>query len=83
MLCSRESAPALSRMLSVSSILYPINHNDATDQASIRTDIYSASKTEAEKALWAAVKEDKPRFQVATILPNANFQRTPSKQTLR
>jgi nucleoside-diphosphate-sugar epimerase len=32
-------------------------------------DLYGASKTEAEKAIWNAVKEHKPSFQVATVLP--------------
>ena len=36
-------------------------------------EIYAASKTEAERALWKAVKETNPPFQVATVLPNANF----------
>jgi len=36
-------------------------------------DVYAASKTEAERALWKAVKETNPPFQVATVLPNANF----------
>ncbi|KAM0720638.1 hypothetical protein Q7P37_004775 [Cladosporium fusiforme] len=35
--------------------------------------VYSASKTEAERALWKAVKETNPPFQVSTVLPNANF----------
>lgn len=36
-------------------------------------EVYAASKTEAEKALWQAVKQTNPPFQVATVLPNANF----------
>ena len=36
-------------------------------------EVYAASKTEAERALWKAVKETNPPFQVATVLPNANF----------
>ena len=35
--------------------------------------VYGASKTEAEKAIWKAVKETNPPFQVACVLPNANF----------
>ncbi|KAK4543890.1 hypothetical protein LTR36_004664 [Oleoguttula mirabilis] len=35
--------------------------------------VYGASKTEAERAVWKAFKETKPPFQVATVLPNANF----------
>jgi len=36
-------------------------------------DLYGASKTEAEQAIWTAVRETNPPFQVATILPNANL----------
>lgn len=36
-------------------------------------DVYGASKTEAEQAIWKAVKETHPPFQVACVLPNANF----------
>lgn len=35
--------------------------------------IYMASKVESERALWNAVQEKPPSFQVATILPNMNF----------
>lgn len=35
--------------------------------------VYGASKTEAERAIWKAVKETNPPFQVAAILPNANM----------
>ena len=35
--------------------------------------IYGASKTEAERAVWKKVKETRPSFQVATVLPNAMF----------
>lgn len=35
--------------------------------------VYGASKTEAERAIWKAVKETNPPFQVACILPNANL----------
>lgn len=35
--------------------------------------LYGASKTEAEQAIWKAVKETNPPFQVAAVLPNANF----------
>lgn len=35
--------------------------------------VYGASKTSAEKAIWQAVAESKPPFQVAAILPNANL----------
>lgn len=38
-----------------------------------QSDVYSASKTEAERALWAAVKSSKPPFQVAAVLPSANY----------
>ncbi|KAK5121073.1 hypothetical protein LTR85_005557 [Meristemomyces frigidus] len=35
--------------------------------------VYGASKTEAERAVWKAFKETNPPFQVAAVLPNANF----------
>lgn len=35
--------------------------------------VYAASKTEAERALWKAVKDTKPSFRVSSVLPNANF----------
>lgn len=35
--------------------------------------VYGASKTLAERAIWTAVAESKPPFQVAAILPNANL----------
>lgn len=35
--------------------------------------VYSASKTLAEQAVWKAVKETNPPFQVAAVLPNANY----------
>lgn len=35
--------------------------------------VYAASKTAAEQALWKAVKEESPSFQVATVLPDANY----------
>jgi len=35
--------------------------------------VYAASKTEAERALWDAVKATSPPFQVSAVLPNANF----------
>lgn len=36
-------------------------------------EVYSASKTEAERAIWKAVEATKPPFQVCAVLPNANF----------
>lgn len=36
-------------------------------------DVYSASKTEAERAFWAAAKSTSPPFQVAAVLPAANY----------
>jgi nucleoside-diphosphate-sugar epimerase len=36
-------------------------------------EVYAASKTIAEKALWDAVKKTSPAFQVSTVLPNGNF----------
>lgn len=35
--------------------------------------VYSASKIEAERAFWKAIKETNPPFQTAAVLPNANF----------
>ena len=35
--------------------------------------VYGASKTEAERAIWKVAKETNPPFQVAAVLPNANF----------
>ncbi|KAK0886970.1 hypothetical protein LTR02_017661 [Friedmanniomyces endolithicus] len=37
--------------------------------------VYAASKTEGERAIWKAVGQTKPPFQVAALLPNANFGR--------
>ena len=36
-------------------------------------DVYGASKTQAEQALWKFVRERKPHFEVNAVLPNANF----------
>jgi len=38
--------------------------------------VYSASKTEGERALWRFVKEEKPGFVVNSVLPNFNSGRT-------
>lgn len=38
-------------------------------------EVYAASKTAAEKALWEAVKASPPDFQVVAVLPDANFGR--------
>lgn len=35
--------------------------------------VYGSSKTEAEKALWEFVKNQKPAFVTNSILPNTNF----------
>lgn len=35
--------------------------------------VYAASKTEAEKAVWKFVEEEKPGFVANAILPNCNF----------
>lgn len=35
--------------------------------------VYCSSKTEAERAAWQFVRENKPNFVLNTILPNANF----------
>lgn len=52
--------------------------NDAAVEAAYKPnptafEVYAASKTAAEKALWKAVKEHSPKFQVATVLPDANL----------
>ena len=36
-------------------------------------DVYGASKTEAERAMWEFVKVHKPGFTLNAIIPNANF----------
>ena len=49
---------------------------EAVDQANTDPNpwnVYAASKTEAERALWQAVKETNPPFQVSCVLPNANL----------
>lgn len=38
-----------------------------------RWDVYGASKTQAEQALWKYAEEKKPSFEVNAVLPNANF----------
>ena len=35
--------------------------------------VYAASKAEAERACWAFMKEEKPRFTFNTVVPNSNF----------
>ena len=37
------------------------------------TAVYSASKAESEKALWAFAEKEKPAFRVNSVLPDANF----------
>lgn len=43
-----------------------------TSAAELPYAIYSASKTEGERALWKFVKEVKPPFAINTVLPAAN-----------
>lgn len=38
--------------------------------------IYSASKTEAERAAWKWVEENKPNFVLNTVQPNFNVSRS-------
>jgi len=38
-----------------------------------RWDVYGASKTQAEQALWKFMDEKKPHFEANAVLPNANF----------
>ncbi|KAJ7612407.1 NAD-P-binding protein [Mycena polygramma] len=35
--------------------------------------VYAASKAEAEKAFWRFAKENKPHYQLSTVVPDANF----------
>lgn len=37
--------------------------------------VYAASKTQAEQAVWKFVEEKKPHFTANTVLPNFNFGR--------
>jgi nucleoside-diphosphate-sugar epimerase len=36
-------------------------------------DVYAASKTEAERAFWAAIKSTNPPFQASAVLPSVNY----------
>jgi nucleoside-diphosphate-sugar epimerase len=52
--------------------------NDIAVEAAYRPnaspfDVYAASKTASERALWDAVKNTSPPFQVSAVLPDANF----------
>jgi nucleoside-diphosphate-sugar epimerase len=38
-----------------------------------KLDVYTATKTESEKAAWKWVKENKPGFVLNAVLPNANM----------
>lgn len=38
-----------------------------------RLDVYTATKTESEKAAWKWIKENKPNFVLNAVLPNANM----------
>lgn len=48
--------------------------------------VYAASKTEAERAAWKFVEEEKPAFEFSTVLPSVNFGapliKTQSAETL-
>lgn len=46
------------------------NGNFPPDQA---LQVYSASKTEGERAFWKFIQEEKPHFVANAILPNLNF----------
>lgn len=35
--------------------------------------VYAASKTEAERACWKFVEEEKPHFEFSTVLPSVTF----------
>jgi nucleoside-diphosphate-sugar epimerase len=52
--------------------------NDTTIEAAYKPnaspfDVYAASKTASEGALWDAEKNTSPPFQVSAVLPDANF----------
>jgi nucleoside-diphosphate-sugar epimerase len=47
------------------------SNQNHTDQRP--ADVYSASKTEAERALWAAVKSTNPSVRVSSVLPSVNY----------
>ncbi|OBT66996.1 hypothetical protein VE03_04241 [Pseudogymnoascus sp. 23342-1-I1] len=55
---------AIAEAWSVTSPPFPANAPNA---------VYSASKAESEKALWAFVEKEKPAFRVNAVLPDANF----------
>ena len=49
---------------------------EAIDDSNSKPDswnVYGASKTKAEMAIWKAAKDSDVPFQVACVLPNANF----------
>ncbi|OBT57153.1 hypothetical protein VE04_02280 [Pseudogymnoascus sp. 24MN13] len=55
---------AIAEAWSVTSAPFPPSHPNA---------VYSASKAESEKALWAFAEKEKPSFKVNAVLPDANF----------
>lgn len=42
-------------------------------ETAFELNVYAAAKVAAEKAIWRFVEEQKPAFQVSTVLPNMNF----------
>ncbi len=42
-------------------------------EASRANSVYAASKTQAERAMWDFVKENKPHFVLNAVLPDVNF----------
>lgn len=45
--------------------------------------VYSASKTEGERAAWKWVKENQPGFTFNAVLPNLNVRMIPHSNSLR
>lgn len=45
----------------------------STSKEDLPYNVYAASKTEGERALWKFVKENNPPFAVNTVLPAANY----------
>ena len=43
------------------------------DPAKLMGDVYAASKTESERAVWQFMRENKPSFVLNTILPDMNI----------
>nr|POE80008.1 aldehyde reductase 2 [Quercus suber] len=74
-----SSAACVNAQANKKIVLTPETWNEAalhaaqTDPNVDAISVYAASKTAAEKAVWQAVATAHPPFQVAAVLPNANF----------